>query len=111
MGVCFKTYLSYFSSLLSYLLYLISSFSFAITHLLFLLRCCKEWSLLRFTLLSAPLVAPLVAPLRSSAIDIRAVVRRISSLEDEVESLLKDREIKRWRRLKKFDGGGLENGG
>ncbi|KAL0646522.1 hypothetical protein Bca4012_044813 [Brassica carinata] len=53
-----------------------------------------EWSLLRFTLLSAPLVAPLVAPLRSSAIDIRAVVRRISSLEDEVESLLKDREIK-----------------
>ncbi|KAF2596404.1 hypothetical protein F2Q68_00010561 [Brassica cretica] len=70
--------------------YLISSFSFAITHLPFLFRWCKEWSLLRFTLLSAPLVAPL----RSSLIDIRAVVRRISSLEDEVESLLKDREIK-----------------
>ncbi|WZZ51428.1 hypothetical protein YC2023_051535 [Brassica napus] len=83
---------------------LISSFSFAITHLLFLLRWCKEWSLLRFSLLSSPLVAPL----RSSAIDIRAVVRRISSLaaddnrcwficgsmEDEIELLLKDREIK-----------------
>uniref|UniRef100_A0A0D3BVN5 Uncharacterized protein n=1 Tax=Brassica oleracea var. oleracea TaxID=109376 RepID=A0A0D3BVN5_BRAOL len=82
---------------------LISSFSFAITHLLFLLRWCKEWSLLRFSLLSSPLVAPL----RSSAIDIRAVVRRISSLaaddnrcwficgsmEDEIELLLKDREI------------------
>ncbi|KAF3536081.1 hypothetical protein F2Q69_00023284 [Brassica cretica] len=81
--------------------YLISSFSFAITHLLFLFRWCKEWSLLRFTLLSALLVAPL----RSSLIDIRAVVRRISSLEDEVESLLKDREIKVTTVAKTADGG------